>query len=138
MAPTGVAPIKQAFVQYLRGDAPLKAAVTGIFEGEALRETKMPYLTYQVIWAPYDYAWGSVILDVGIDIFVYAENGVDASNIDALVAARLHDASLTVAGQSTLICRRIADVVIPPYVDDEGKRIHQVGGTYRIWTDQSF
>ena len=133
---TGVAPIKQAFVQFLRADLTLRAAVTGIHEGQAPRGAKMPFLTYHIAWAPYEYMWGSTMLRVGIDVFVVAENGVDAGNIDALVLTRLHDAGLTVTGQTTLICRRVADVVVPPYVNEEGKRIHQVGGTYEVWTDQ--
>jgi len=97
----------------------------------------MPFLTYHIAWAPYTYTWDEGALQkVGIDIFAVAENGVDAGNIDALVLTRLHNAGLSVTGQTTLICRRVADVVVPPYVSEEGKRIHQVGGTYEIWTDQ--
>jgi hypothetical protein len=136
MTLTGVAPVKQAFVQYLRADSTLKSAIKGIHEGEAPRGAKMPFLMYSVAYAPFDYQWGSVMQLIGIDVFAFAENGVDAGNIDALVLTRLHDAELSVTGQSTLICRRVADVVIPPYVDEEGKRIHQVGGTYEVWTDQ--
>jgi hypothetical protein len=72
---------------------------------------------------------------VGFDVFVWAENSVDANNVDALAAAALHDASLSVAGQSTLICRRTSDISSVD-VDEEGKRIYQVGGTYEVWTDQ--
>jgi hypothetical protein len=133
---TGVAPIKQAFVQFLRADTTLRAAVTGIHEGQAPRGVRMPFITYHFLPAPYNYLWGSTMLRVAIDVFVVAENGVDAGNIDALVLTRLHDAGLTVTGQTTLICRRMVDVVVPPYVSEEGKRIHQVGGTYEVWTDQ--
>jgi hypothetical protein len=48
----------------------------------------------------------------------------------------LQNAALSVTGQTTLICRRVADVVIPPDLDGEGKKIYQVGGTYEIWTTQ--
>jgi hypothetical protein len=137
MALTGVAPIKQAFVQTLRANSTLKAAVNGgFYEGEAPRGVKMPFLTYHVAYAPFDYLWGSAMLRVGFDVFIIAENGVAAGNIDALVLTTLHDAALSVNGQTTLICRRVADVVIPPYLSEEGKRIHQVGGTYEVWTDQ--
>lgn len=136
-APTGVAPIKQAFVQTLRANATLRAAVTGIYEGLAPRGKKRPFLTFTVVYAPYEYLWGSVMMRAGFDVFCFADNGVDASNIDGLVSQTLHDATLSVSGQDTLICRRVADVVIPPDLDGEGKKVYQVGGTYEIWTSQS-
>lgn len=137
MTLTGIAPIKQALVQYLRANVTLKEAIRGIHEGQAPRGSKRPFLTYHVAYSPYSFLWGSLVLKTGFDIFVIADNGVEAGNIDALVLTTLHDATLSVNGQTTLICRRVADVVIPPYVDEEGKRIHQVGGTYEVWTDQS-
>jgi len=136
MAPGTVAPVKQALVQTLRAAPALKAAlIGGIHEGVAAQSTKYPFLTYQVHYAPYDYLWGSVMHYVGIDVFVWATNSVEANNLDALVAAALHDASLSVSEQSTLICRRVSDLSLQD-VDEEGKRIYQVGGTYEIWTDQ--
>jgi len=136
-APTGTGPIIQALVQTLRGSTPLKAAVSGFWEGMAPRGATRPFVIYQVAYAPMFYDWTGVILTAGIDVFVIAENSVDARNIDGLVSQALHNAALNVSGQSTLICRRTADVVIPPDLDGEGKKIYQVGGTYEIWTAQS-
>ena len=134
--PGTVAPIKQALVQTIRANVALKAALTGgVHEGIAPQATRYPFLTYQLHYAPYNYIWGSVMKYVGFDVFVWAENSVDANNVDALAAAALHDASLSVAGQSTLICRRTSDISSVD-VDEEGKRIYQVGGTYEVWTDQ--
>lgn len=137
-APTGTAPVIQALVQTLRANVTLKAAVSGFYEGLAPRGVRRPFVIYQVAYAPYSYDFGSTkaVLTVGIDVFVIAENSVDARNIDGLVQQALHNAALQVTGQSTLICRRVADVVIPPDLDGEGKKIYQVGGTYEIWTAQ--
>lgn len=135
-APTGTAPIIQAVVQTLRANLTLKAAVSGFYEGMAPRGVRRPFVIYQVAYAPYHYDWSGVTLVVGMDVFVIAENSVDARNIDGLVQQALQDAALQVTGQSTLICRRMADVVIPPDLDGEGKKIYQVGGTYEIWTAQ--
>lgn len=133
--PTSSGPIKQALVQAMRGNAPLKAAITGIHEGFAPAKAAYPFLTYHMAYSPYDYLWGSAMLRAGFDIFVWAENSVDANNIDALVVTALHDASLSVTGQTSLICRRVSDLSFAD-MDDEGKKVYQVGGTYEIWTDQ--
>ena len=131
-----VAPIRQAFVQKLRSDPALKALLVGdIHEGFAPVGTARPWLTYQVVYAPIEYLWGSALTEIGIQVMVFHGNSVDAHNIDALVLATLHDAELTVPGQSTLICRRVSSMSLPGE-DEEGKKIYQVGGTYEIWVDQ--
>jgi hypothetical protein len=138
MALTGTAPLIQAIVQTMRANVTLKAAVSGFYEGLAPRGVRRPFVIYQIAYAPYTYDFGSqsAIQMVGIDVFAIAENSVDARNIDGLVQQTLQNAALQVSGQSTLICRRVADVVIPPDLDGEGKKIYQVGGTYEIWTAQ--
>ena len=121
----------------LRANATLKAATVGGFhEGFAPAKVKYPFLVYQFHSSPYAYLWGSVMTLAGFDVFAFSENSVDANNIDGLVANQLHDAPLAVNGQTTLICRRVADIPMPPDLDSEGKRIFQVGGSYEIWTDQ--
>lgn len=130
------APIERAVVAKLRSNGTLKSSLTGgIHEAFAPEKTEYPLLTYQTVYAPYGYIWGSVFISVGIDINVWAKSSVDAKNIDALVFQTLHDASLSVDGQTTLICRRVAD--LRNYdVDDEGRKVYAVGGTYEITTDQ--
>jgi len=131
-----VAPIRQALVQQLRSNAALKAALSGdIHEGFAPVTTKRPFLVYNLMSGIHGYLWGSVVTEAGFGVFVFAENSVDAHNIDALVLTTLHDAELQVNGQSTLICRRISSTTLAG-ADDEGKKIYQVGGIYEIWTDQ--
>ena len=131
-----VAPVRQALVQRLRSDTALKAAIPGdIHEGFAPTGTLRPFITYQVVYAPHFFQWGAASTEIGIQVFVFSENSVDAHNIDALVLANLHDADFVVAGQSTLICRRTSSTTLIGE-DDEGKKIYQVGGTYEIWVDQ--
>lgn len=136
--PTGTSPVIQAVVQTLRANVTLKAAVSGFYEGLAPRGARRPFVIYQIAYSPYVYDFGNAnpMIIVGMDVFVIAENSVDARNIDGLVQQALQNAALQVTGQTTLICRRVADVVIPPDLDGEGKKIYQVGGTYEIWTTQ--
>jgi hypothetical protein len=128
--------IKQALVATLRGNTSLKAAIRGVYEGFAPAKTKYPFVTYNFAVVPYDFAWGSVMIRAMVDIYVFSENSVEANNLDALVLNTLQDASLGVTGQSTLFCRRVMDLSDTD-VDEEGKKVYQIGGTYSIWTDQS-
>lgn len=131
-----IAPVRQALVQKLRSDPALKAALAGdIHEGFAPHGTKRPFLVYNLLSAIMNYLWGSFITEAEFGVFVFAENSVDAYNIDALVFTTLHDAELQVSGQSTLICRRMSSQTLADS-DEEGKKIYQVGGIYEVWTDQ--
>jgi hypothetical protein len=133
---TTSANIKQALVATLRANNTLKDAINGIYEGFAPVKTKYPFVTYSFPPVTYDFAWGSLMLLASADIYVYSENSVEANNLDALVLNTLQDAPLSVDGQSTLLCRRVMDLSEPD-VDEEGKKIYQIGGSYSIWTDQS-
>lgn len=137
MAASTSAPIKRAIVQRLRSSPAIVAAINGgIHETLAPRKVRYPFVMYDLIAAPYDYPWGSVMMRAMFDVFVFAENPVEANNLDALIADALNEAELSVDGQTTLLCRRVADTPTGPDVDAEGKRIYQIGGTYSIWTDQ--
>lgn len=131
------APIKRAIVQTLRGSGPLVAAIAGgIHEAIAPRKVRYPFIVYQLVAAPYSYDWTGVMVQAVFDVSTFAENPVDANNVDALITAALNEAALAVDGQTTLLCRRVADMPMGPDVDAEGHRIYQVGGTYSVWTDQ--
>ena len=128
--------IKRALVVALRANTTLKNQITGFFEGFAPPTTKYPFVVYNIVYAPYDFAWGSVMIESAFDVYVFGENSVEANNLDALVLGTLHNATLSVDSQSTLVCRRVGDISSQD-MDDEGKKIYQIGGTYEIWTDQS-
>jgi hypothetical protein len=130
------APIKRALVATLRTNATLKASIPGgIHKGFAPGKAEYPLLTYNFWPANYLYMWGSAMIATVVDVTVWAKSGVDAENIDALVLQTLRDTQLTVDGQTTLICRRAADLDDED-VDDEGRKIYMVGGTYEVVTDQ--
>lgn len=138
MAYASAAPVKRAVVQALRASPSLVAAIAGgIHEGIAPRKVRYPFIVYQLISAPYEYDWTGVIIRATFDVSVYAVNPVDANNIDALIAGALNDAELTVDGQDSMLCRRVADLPTGPDLDAEGRRIYQVGGSYSVWTRQS-
>jgi len=136
LAQTSTAAIRQALVHHLRLSAALKAAITGgIHDGFAPAKADYPFLTYDMVYSPIRRQWGSQQYISGFDIRVFSDDSVVASNIDALVLTVLNDAPLVVAGQSTLLCHRIADLEGPD-VDNEGRKVYVVGGTYEVWTDQ--
>jgi hypothetical protein len=129
------APIKRAFVQLLRGNATLKASVTGFHEGFAPLVAEYPHVVFQLIDPTYSYPWGSSMIYLEVDVKAWSKNSVEADNLDALIAATLNDASLAVDGQSTLICHRVRDL-IDQDVDEEGNKIYMTGGSYEVITDQ--
>jgi hypothetical protein len=138
-------PVKIAIVQNLRDNTALVQAIAAahkngaagkwLHEGFAPEKTEYPFVTYQQVYGPYIFTWGSALLRAGFDLKVYSENSVEANNLFALLAAELDEAELPVAGQSTLICRRLADLNDPD-VDAEGKKVYMVGGSYEVLTDQ--
>jgi hypothetical protein len=134
---TTSAPIKRAIVQKLRASPSLVSAIAGgIHEGIAPRRVRYPFITYQLVAAPYSYTWSGTFLMTTFDVSVYAENPVDANNIDALITTALNEAVLVMDEQSSMLCRRVSDLPTGPDIDSEGKRIYQVGGSYSIWTEQ--
>lgn len=148
MTLTTSAPIKQAFVATLRAnnalrtaDPPRHRALTGFYDGLAPRKTEYPFEVHNLVAAPYEYDWTGLMILSAMDSFIFSDQSVEANNLDALVWNTLQDVDLMsiltigVTEQTTLICRRIADLSSDD-TDEEGKKIYQVGGTYLIWTDQ--
>lgn len=133
---TTSAPIKQALVAHLRRITALKAAVTGFHHAFAPKKVAYPFLTYQLIYAPIRRQWGSQMYITGFDIKIFSEDSVEADNLDALVMMGLNDAALEIDGQTTLLCHRVADFNSPD-VDEEGRKVYMVGGSYEVWTDQT-
>lgn len=138
MATTSAA-IKQSIVAALRANATLKAALTGgIHEGFApARVQTYPLLTYNLVAAPYADDWSSRLIVALVDVFIHAENPVVANNVDQLVLTTLDGATLSVTGQTNLICYRTTDQPGGISESAEGRKFYQVGGSYEVWTDQS-
>lgn len=151
MTVSSVAPINAAVVQTLRFGHGPKSLVhpeghpragervlpgKWLHEGFAPEKTPYPFVTYQPFPStPRAFVWGSMLLIARYDVKTFSRNSVEAENLDALCAAVLDGADLPVAGQSTLICRRVADLRSPD-TDEEGQKIYMIGGTYEVWTDQ--
>jgi hypothetical protein len=137
MVVTTSSPIKRGIVRTVRSSGPLKAAlVGGIHEKFAPGKIAYPFMVYDVVAAPYAPLWGSMVIVALVDMMVFALNGVDANNVDQLIFNVFDGTQINVDGQTTLICRRVADLPGGPDVDSEGKKIYQIGGMYEIWTDQ--
>ena len=138
---TGVAPVKQAFVEKLRTNLALKAMVTsdGINEGASPRGGDYPYIIYSVVHSYREHDGTNVTLVTDIDVYSVSNDTVEANTLDQLVADTLEDANLdfSVAGpeQTSLLCRRIGDLSSVD-VDAAGTRIYSMCGIYRVWTDQ--
>jgi len=141
MAVTNVGPVKQAFVRALRDITALKAAVgsDGIHEGIAPPKTEYPFVVYSMAASRRRYSFDeNPLLISTFDVFVISADQVEAHNLDQLVLTGMQDKILTFdAGseQSTLLCRRFMDLSFVN-VDDAGKKVYQVGGSYSVWTGQ--
>lgn len=141
MTVSGVAPIHSALMHALRHD-PAGPASFPFENSKWLHEDFAPEnVPYPLVTAtpfptnPRNYLWGSMMILVRYDVVAISRNSVEAENLDALIATALDDRALQVAGQSTLICRRVADLRSSD-VDDEGKKVYLIGGTYEVVTDQ--
>ena len=136
-APSTSAPISRAVVQTLRGHTVLKNQVAGFYQGFAPKKAEYPFITYQIVGPAYDFPWGSAMIYCEVDVKAWSKNSVEAENLDALINAALFDASLSVDGQTTLICRRVRDL-IDQDVDEEGNKVYMVGGSFEVETDQPY
>jgi hypothetical protein len=146
MTVSTVASISRAIVQTLRlghgpksllnEDGSRALPSKWLHEGFAPELTPYPFITWQPFpTTPRVYTWGSVMALARYDIRAVSRNSVEAENLDALCSAVLDEANLSVEGQSTLICRRVADLRSQD-VDEEGQKVYMIGGTYEVWTDQ--
>jgi hypothetical protein len=130
--------IWRALVARIRADAALKAALKGgVHEGFAPEKTPYPLATWSSVVSVSEFTWDSKMIIALVDVIVYSLSSVEASNLDQSLSDQLDGAALPVTGQSTLICRRVADIRQTPDVDAEGNKVYGVGGSYEIWTDQA-
>lgn len=139
MTVTTTAPMKRALVRKIRAIPGFGAASPGgLHQGLAPKKAKYPFLTYNFLPASRSYQFGGGNqIGALVDIFAFHVNSVGAENLDSLVAAGISDAYFTVDGQELLLLRRVADLSQGPTVDARGRRIFQIGGTYRFITDQN-
>jgi len=129
--------IWRALVVQLRSNAALKAALTGgIHEGIAPEKVPYPHLVWTaVVPGVKEDTWNSRMIIALADVVIVSRSSVEASNLDQSVLETLDEASLTVIGQSSLICHRLADIRSDE-PDEEGRKLYRIGGSYEIVTSQ--
>jgi hypothetical protein len=135
---TGIAPIKQGLVQALRAKTSLKDAIHNeIHEAVSPEGTSYPHLIYQFVYSPRNFYWGGQIIRAGVDVWVFSTDQVEAHNLDQLVIEAVDSVVLNLgsSGQTSLYSRRVADLS-SAFIDDEGTKVYQIGGTFDLWTDQ--
>ena len=135
-APSNIQPIFQSLVRILRSNAALKAAVAGFYEGAAPAGTSLPFVSYHLAGGGDTWTFGSVTKKPLIAIQVWSHDQVEARNLDQLCLNTLWDAELAIDQQSTLLCRRMSDISLVN-TDGAGQKVYQVGGMYRVWSDQN-
>lgn len=141
MATSGVWPVKQALVRALRDVSALTTLVgsDGINEGvEPRREPRYPYVIYSVVFGRREWDGTNLTLMTEVDVWSISDDQVEAHTLDQLVADALEFKVLDIediSEQTSLNCQRIGDLSSVD-VDGAGNRIYQMGGAYRIWTDQ--
>lgn len=140
---TGIGAVKQAFVKGLRDITALTTAVgsNGIYEGVVHgRNVSYPFVVYQVTYSTRSYDFGrTTTTRMGFDVFVISDDQVQAHNLDQLIIDGLHDKVLDLSGsgQTSLLCRRSTDLSLAD-LDEQGSKVYQVGGSYAVWTQQTF
>jgi len=142
---TGIGPIKQAFVRALRDVSALKAVVgsDGYYEGIALHGASYPYVVYSVGSSYRSRQFGSqAIIKTTFDVWTVSSDQVEAHNLDQLLLDGMEDVELDFTNAvpsgyepSTLLCHRVTDMSLTD-LDDAGKKVYLVGGTYHVWVDQ--
>lgn len=129
--------VRQALVRHLRSNFVLAAELLGDWsEGFAPLKAAYPRGVISLHYAPSFYDWTGVMTMLGVDVFVFAKDQGEAASLDQLVFTSLHDARLTVTGQTSLMCRRTSSISLTDE-DAEGKAVYQVGGVYEIRVAQS-
>lgn len=95
----------------------------------------MPFLTYGMVpGAVVDDFTGRQLRTLW-DVWVTAEDQVEASRLASLMKLEVEDNLLPVTGQSILQCRYVSGLR-DKEVTEEDKIIYRMGGTFAIWTDQ--
>jgi len=148
MAVPTTAPLKRGIVRRLRSSTPLISQLKGgIHQRIAPRRTRYPFIKYAQVSAPWSFDAGGegndghATVDALYDISVLSLNPIQAETLDAIIqdlfSSRTADIDLNavVDGLNVQRCHRVADLPTGPERDGEGRRIVEIGGTYRIVAD---
>lgn len=137
MAYTSSQGIMRALVVAFRANVSLRAAlIGGLHEGFSAEKLIYPFGIYTPVTMPYVDDHTSRTIIALVDVTIFSRSQVEASNLDQSMNETLDGASLSVSGQTALICHRVADLRSQD-VDEEGRKVYGVGGSYEIWTSQT-
>lgn len=130
--------VRQALIQRLRSNLVLEAELLGDQWGSGFdpQDAQYPLGVLSLHYDPVMYDWSGQVALVGVDVLVFSKSVGEASRLAQLAYTSLHDARLTVSGQTSLSCRFMSGISIPA-VDKEGKAIYSEGGIYEIRVAQS-
>ena len=130
--------VRQALIRTLRSNLVLEASLLGDQWGSGFdpQDAQYPLGVLSLHYDPVMYDWTGQTALVGVDVLVFSKSVGEASRLAQLVYTSLHDARLTVSGQTSLSCR-LQSVISIPDVDKEGKAIFAEGGIYEVRVAQS-
>lgn len=130
--------VRQALLRQLRSNLVLKDELPGDWaEGVAPQSTVFPRGIFQLHYSPFDYDWSGFVALVGVDFIVFAKDQGEAARLDQLVFSTLQDAVLSVAGQTSLTCRRVSSISLTEAAPDGTETVWQAGGIYTVLAPQS-
>lgn len=130
--------VRQAFVRQLRSNLVLKDALPGDWsEGVAPTDTPFPHGVFQLHYSPFEYDWTGFVAICGVDAIVFSQDQGEAARLDQLVFTTLQDARLSVAGQTSLTCRRVSSLSLTEGAPAGTQTVWQAGGIYSILAAQS-
>ena len=130
--------VRQALVRALRSNLVLKDELPGDWsEGVAPVSTPFPRGVFQLHYSPLEYDWSGFVSICGIDVGVFAKTQDQAASLDQLVFATLQDAVLSVAGQTSLTCRRVSSFSLVDPAPDGTETVWEQGGIYSVLAPQS-
>lgn len=131
--------VRQALVRTLRSNLVLEGELQGGNQwgsGFDPQDATYPLGVLSLHYDPVMYDWSGQVALVGVDVLVFSKEVGEASRLAQLAYTSLHDARLTVSGQTSLSCRFMSGISIPD-VDKEGKAVYSEGGIYEIRVAQS-
>jgi hypothetical protein len=130
--------VRQAVIRQLRSNLVLKDQLLGDWsEGVAPKDTPFPRGIIQLHYAPAEYDWTGFVTLIGFDAVVFSQDQGQAASLAQLVFTSLQDVALNVAGQTSLMCRRVSTLSLIDAAPDGTDTTFQVGGIYAVRTAQS-
>ncbi len=130
--------LEEALYDQLAGGTALAAAVgTQFFRSAAPPEAEHPFVIYQLQSGGDENATGVDSLDLRYGVrAVSAASADEAGDLDDLIRARLHRATLSVSGWNNCWTTREAEIRTLE-TDASGKQFWHAGAVYRIRLDKS-